>query len=254
MRPSRRVIAAGLLVLPLVAAFSPSVRAGPMTEEQGEAILSELKQIRLLLDQQLRQTGANLPPATPPPQRAKIPVNSAYMLGREDAPVTLVEFTDYECPFCQDFHMTTFERLKQTYIETGTLRFISRDLPLEFHQHASTAAQAARCAGEQGHYWEARHLLIVNARTLSPELFTTIARDLHLDTDRFQACLQSEKQKEGVEADMNTARAAAITGTPTFVLGRTTNGALEGPMIIGAQPFEVFDAKIKELLAATPSP
>lgn len=238
----------GLLVLWFVIFSPPTGSAGPMTEEQGEAILNELKQIRLLLDQQVRQTGVNLPPAIPSPQRATIQVNSAYTLGREDAPLTLVEFTDYQCPFCRDFHMTTFEQLKKTYIEAGTLRFISRDLPLEFHPHASKAAQAARCAGEHGKYWEARHLFILNAQTLSPEMITTLVNDLGIDSAQFQACLESERYKQAVLEDTTAARSAAITGTPTFVLGRTANGTLEGPLIIGAQPFETFDAKIKELL------
>jgi protein-disulfide isomerase len=224
-----------------------------MTEEQGKAILDELTQIRQLLDQQLRQAGANSPPAMLT-QRAMIPLGSGPTLGREDSPITLVEFTDYQCPFCRDFHLTTFEQIKEKYIDTGKVRFISRDLPLDIHPHAMQAAQTARCAGEQGRYWEVRHTLIVNASTLSPDLFVRFAKDLNLDTAKFQTCLQSDMQQKAVEEDMAAARAVAITGTPTFVLGPTTNGTVDGLMIIGAQPFEVFDSKIKELLAAAPSP
>lgn len=246
-------LATGALIMIMAIASPPRATAGPMSEEQGDAILNELAQIRQLLDQQLRQAGANLPPAMPS-QRAKIPLGSGHTLGREDAPITLVEFTDYQCPFCRDFHLTTFEQIKMKYIDTGKVRFVSRDLPLDFHPHAVKAAQTARCAGEQGRYWEARHTLIVNASTLSPDLFASLAKDLNLDTAKFQACLQSDTQQKAVEEDMAAARAAAITGTPTFVLGPTTHGTVDGPMIIGAQPFEVFDTKIKELLAAAPSP
>lgn len=246
-------LATGALIMIIALASPPRATAGAMTEEQGAAILNELTQIRLLLDQQLRLASANLPPAMPS-QRAKIPLGSGHALGREDAPITLVEFTDYQCPFCRDFHLTTFEQIKLKYIDTGKVRFVSRDLPLDIHPHAVKAAQTARCAGDQGRYWEARHTLIVNANTLSPDLFASLATNLHLDTATFQACLQSETQQKAVEDDMAAARAASITGTPTFVLGPTTHGSIDGPMIIGAQPFEVFDTKIKEMLAATPSP
>ena len=93
------------------------------------------------------------------------------MLGRADAPVTLVEFTDLECPFCRSFHVGAFEKVKQTYIDSGKVRFVSFDFPLDIHPNARPAALAVRCAGEQGKFWEMRHLVTVNATALSREKY-----------------------------------------------------------------------------------
>ena len=87
-----------------------------------------------------------------------------YSLGRADAPLTIVEFTDYQCPYCRQFQAQTFAQLKKNYIDTGKLRFIVRDLPLEFHSAARPAAEAAHCAAEQGKFWEMHHALLDRQR------------------------------------------------------------------------------------------
>jgi protein-disulfide isomerase len=123
-----------------------------MTKGQADAILGELKQIRLLL--QTRQ-NAGAPASPPSPPQASEPVDiriaaDVHALGRLNAPVTMIEFTDYQCPFCRQFHRETFQALKKEFIDTGELRYVSRDLPLPMHKHALKAAEAARCAGDQG--------------------------------------------------------------------------------------------------------
>ena len=236
----------------LVVLTSLNVSAAEITEQQAEAILNELKQIRLLLEKQQAPNRANsIRPATPY-ETARITVGDGYSLGAGDAPLTLVEFTDYQCPFCSRFHRLTFPDLKKTYIDTGKIRFISRDLPLEFHNNALLAARAARCAGEQDKYWELRDVLSSNPNNLSQQAILTYARDLSLDTKRLQTCLNSEQYRGDIQKDVTEAHAIGITGTPGFVLGRTSNHTLEGIKIVGAQPFALFDAKIKELLAGTP--
>src|SRR5207249_4237126 len=110
-------------------------------------------------------------------------LGTAPSIGRSDAPVVMVEFTDYQCPFCQRFHMTAFNDLKREYIDTGKIRYVSRDLPLPMHPHAMSAANAARCAGEQNRekFWEMRHRLIVNANQLGTDKYTALADELKLD-------------------------------------------------------------------------
>ncbi len=103
------------------------------------------------------------------------------MLGRPDAPLTMVEFTDLQCPFCNRFATQTFDQLKKDYIDTGKVRFISRDFPLDFHPQAMPAARAARCAGDQGRFWEMRTTLVKNAGQLSPAYITQTASSLKLD-------------------------------------------------------------------------
>jgi protein-disulfide isomerase len=241
-----------LLGASIVVLTSLNASAAGITEQQAEAILTELKQIRLLLEKQQAPNSANAVRPATPSETAKITVGDNYYLGANDAPLTLVEFTDYQCPFCNQFHRLTFPELKKTYIDTGKIRFISRDLPLEFHNNALLAARAARCAGEQDKYWELRDVLSSNPNNLSQQAILNYALELSLDTGRLQGCLDSEKYRGDIQEDVKEAHSIGIIGTPGFVLGRTSNGTLEGIKIVGAQPFALFDAKIKELLAGTP--
>jgi protein-disulfide isomerase len=121
-----------------------------ITKQQADEILNELRQIRELLE---KQTGAAPQQAGEQITKAKVSTEGAYSIGSKDAPLTMVEFTDFQCPFCERFHTSTFADLKRDYIDTGKLRFVSRDLPLDFHPNAMQAAEAGRCAGEQGQYW-----------------------------------------------------------------------------------------------------
>src|SRR5215471_6315867 len=122
-----------------------------MTRDQADAILNELKAIhQLLLTQQNVAAAKAAPAAAPASDNVQMKMASGwYSIGRDDAPVTMVEFADYQCPFCRKFHAETFAELKKNYIDTGKVRYVSRDLPLDFHPNAPGAAVAARCAGEQ---------------------------------------------------------------------------------------------------------
>ena len=244
----RALMIAGVLLG--LAAFAPrTVVAQGITRAQADSILAELKQIHQLLEKNLRQQSAPAAPAPAPDRRVTVPAVDAYELGRPDAPLTLLEFTDYECTFCRRFHISTFELLKKDYIDTGKLRFMSFDLPLDFHRLAFGAANAARCAGEQGKYWDLRHVLIVNADRLDTEALLTYAKELNLDMPLFQACLESEKYGPAIRQDVAHAQAVGISATPSFVLGATSKQSMEGVVIVGAQPYGNFEAKIRELLS-----
>jgi protein-disulfide isomerase len=161
-----------------------------------------------------------------------------------------VEFTDLQCPFCRQFALTSFDEIKKNWIDTGKLRFISRDFPLDFHAQAMPAARASRCAGEQGKFWEMRLALVRNANLLSAEYITRTAADLKLDAPAFSSCSASTKYDAEIAAELEEGTRLGLTGTPTFVVGRTNATAIEGPMIVGALPYAQFDAKLKALLAA----
>jgi protein-disulfide isomerase len=190
-----------------------------MTRTQAEAIIDELRQIRKLLERLPSGPGVGAGASAPSHERERVTVNLGTLpaLGRNDAPLTIVEFTDYECPFCQRFHMTTFNDLKREYIDTGKVRYISRDLPLPMHPNAMQAAHAARCAGEQNKFWEMRHALIVNADQLGHGRYSELANELKLDPVIFQTCLDNPaKYKAEIEMDMSNADQAGIDGTPGF--------------------------------------
>jgi len=224
-----------------------------ITREQADEILRELRQIRLLLEKN-QGVAAALPVRSPAavPARVKVSSENAYSLGRADAPLTMVEFTDYQCTFCRQFHQTAFEEIKKNYIDTGKLRFVSRDLPLDFHQNALRAAHAARCAGEQNKFWEMRHILISNADSLAPAAIQVFAERLELDMNRFRTCLDTERYAQDIQRDVREAEAAGATGTPTFIIGKTNKDGLEGIRVVGAQPYAVFEARLKELLSSQP--
>jgi protein-disulfide isomerase len=241
-------IAAGAALASIIlstgtSAAPPQTAQQPTIQQQNEEMIKELRAIRQLLERLTEPQGA------PQPQVAKVSNLGGYSLGRPDAPLTMVEFTDLQCPYCRQFATTTFDELKRNWIDTGRLRYVSRDFPLEFHQQAMRAAKAARCSGEQGKFWEMRWALMRNANLLSPAFITKTASDLKLDADTFAACTASTRFDAAIQADMLEAVNVGVTGTPTFVVGRTTASGIEGPVIVGALEYAKFDARLKQALA-----
>ena len=178
-------------------------------------------------------------------------VADAPMLGRADAPVTIVEFSDYQCPFCQRFFATTFPALKKEYVGTGKVRYVFRDFPLDrIHAHARKAAEAAHCAGEHDRYWEMHDLLFRNQRALATPQLASHARTVGVDGAQLEDCLSSGRQAARVERGLIDGAAIGVRGTPTFVVGKTKAGDLvEGTPIRGAQPLETFRRIIEQTLA-----
>ena len=230
-------------VLPLAAQVANDQTG--LTRQQGDEILKELRQIRQLLEKQ------QVKPAQPQeeaPTRAKITdLSGVSMLGSKTAPLTIVEYTDYQCPFCQRFHVTAFGELKKAYIDTGKVRFFSKDMPLDFHPNAMRAAMAARCAGEQGKFWELRDTMGANPNSLDLEHIVGFAADLKMDTAALRTCIDSGKFKERVQNDVLEAMKIGATGTPTFIVGKSVGEGVDGELVVGAMPFQMFDVKLKEL-------
>ena len=225
---------------------APAPQPAPQTlQQQNEEILRELRAIRMLLERlTTQQAQGSQTPAT-----AKITNLNGYALGKADAPLTMVEFTDLQCPFCRQFMLTSFDEIKKNWIDTGKLRYVTRDFPIaDLHAQAVPAARAARCAGEQGKFWEMRLALMRNANLLSPAYIAATASDLKLDTKTFAACSTSTKFDSEIDADVQEGLRLRVAGTPTFVLGRTANGTIEGPVVVGALPYAQFDAKLRQLL------
>ncbi len=218
-----------------------------ITQAQSEEMLRELRAIRMLLEK--LSTPQARPPA-PQPATGRVTNLKGYALGRPDAPLTMVEYTDLQCPFCRQFVMTSFDEIKKNWIDTGKLRYLSRDFPLDFHAQAMPAARAARCAGEQGKFWEMRLGLMRNAHLLSADYITRTAGDLKLESKAYAACVASPKYDAENAPETAEGAKLGINGTPTFIIGRTTATAVEGPMLVGALPYAQFDAKLKDLLAA----
>jgi protein-disulfide isomerase len=243
----RKFIAIGTLAVGLAVAAAAADKKKPegeagITREQADEILDELRQIRQLLEKGAGPAAA----AQDPSGKVRVRIGNAPILGDKNAPLTMVEFTDYQCGFCQRFHTATFPEIRKKYIDTGKVRFVSRDLPLEFHSNAMRAAQAARCAGDQGKFWAMRDQLVANAGKLTPADIAGYAKQIKLDVGTFQSCVDSGKHAAAVKADRAAAEALRIDGTPAFVVGKSTPEGVEGVVVVGALPLDAFEAKLEE--------
>ena len=234
---------AKLAVLPLLV-LPMDARNKGITRQQADDILNELRQIRQLLE---KQAAAGPQQAGEQVVKAKVNIDGAYALGSKDAPLTMVEFTDFQCPYCQRFHVNTFAELKRDYIDTGKLRFVSRDLPLDFHPNAMQAAEAGRCAGEQGQFWAMRDRMNANPDKLYLANLLSWAVELKLNVIGFRACVQSQKYKNAIQSDIQMAQRIGANGTPSFVVGKSTTEGVDGELVVGAMPYQLFDQKLKEL-------
>ncbi|PIN75325.1 disulfide bond formation protein DsbA [Candidatus Woesearchaeota archaeon CG10_big_fil_rev_8_21_14_0_10_37_12] len=188
---------------------------------------------------------------TPTPSAPSVPepadidmaalVDDDAVKGNEDAPVTMVEFSDFECPFCTRFFEQTLPQIESEYIETGKLKLVYRDYPLPFHPQAQKAAEAAECAGEQGKYWEMHDKLFETGVAGGVDSFKKFAKDLGLKTADFNSCLDSDQFADEVQKDMADGSAAGVQGTPGFIIN--------GRLVSGAQPFAAFKQVIDAALA-----
>jgi protein-disulfide isomerase len=232
----------------IIITMSGAVLAVPMTKDQGDAILKELREIKQLLARPQQQQAPSAPSVPPKPENLTVKGDAIYVLGKSDAPLTLVEFTDYQCPFCGRFETTTFPEIKKNYIDTGKVRFILRDLPLDFHPFALKAAQSVHCAGDQGKYWEMKELVFKNQNKIDVDSLAGYAKDLSLNGDTFKSCMADGKHLKEIGDEAKYAASLGITGTPTFVLGKAVGDSVEGRVIVGAQPLAAFEAAINEML------
>lgn len=168
--------------------------------------------------------------------------NPVAVMGQADAPVTMVEFSSYQCPFCARFHQEAFEDIKREFIDNGSVRYIVRELPLDFQPNSRPASIAARCAGDQDAYFEMQTALYDSqpewASLSDPtDVFESLAADIGLNSGTFSSCLANETHGDVVDADLALGGSVGATGTPTFFIN--------GNKLVGAQPFSVFQAAIE---------
>ena len=218
----------------------------PLTEKDGKEILKQLADIRSTLDRVEKQSRAGKRPTAPKTARAS--TKGRPTIGNPEASVTVVEFTDYQCPFCSHFEKSTFKQLKKNYIDTGKVRWVVLDMPLSFHKDALFASQAAHCANEQNKFWEIRELFFQNQKRLQPEHIAEYAKQVGIQTEVFNQCINSNRYQEAIERDIEEAQKQRITGTPTFVVGVSTPDVIKGNRIVGAQHYKVFSSEIEKLL------
>lgn len=177
------------------------------------------------------------PTGNQPQQRQNIPIDNAPSLGAANAPVTIVEFSDFQCPFCASFFNETLPQIQKDYIDTGKARLIYKNLPItKIHPYAEKAAEAAECAGEQGKFWEYHDILFANQQAWISKNATTVFKEyaltLKLNTTEFNSCLDTNKYSSEISKDLQDGQNAGVSGTPTFFIN--------GIRVVGAQPYSVF--------------
>jgi len=170
----------------------------------------------------------------------------ARIQGSPTAPVWVIEVSDFQCPFCKEWHDQTYQKLRDEFVKTGKVRLAYINFPLAQHRNAWPAAESAMCAGAQGKFWEMHDALFVNQakweNLASPApYFDGLAGATGVDLARWQKCVQSGKMKAWIQADHDRAQTAGAASTPTFIIG--------GMMLAGAQPIENFRSAIDSALA-----
>lgn len=189
---------------------------------------------------------------SPQPEQSSYTSAGFPFLGRHDSPVTMVEFSDFQCPFCRRFFTSTFPELKREYIDTGKMRYVFIDFPLEqIHPLARQAAEAAHCAGDQGKFWQMHDALFSGIAGLELAQLMAYARALGVEEQAFEACLRSGKQSARIDRALGSGASAGVKGTPTFLIAKSRAGdtLLWSTSIEGAQPIERFRKAIEEVLA-----
>lgn len=180
----------------------------------------------------------------------------AGSIGSDSAPVTVIEYSDFQCPFCRKWFVESKSQLFTDYVNTGKVKFIFKDLPLNVHPLAGMYAYAGRCAGEQGKFFEMHDKMYNEQQVLAGNTYNIIssvtlatvskwAGEIGVDTGTFNICLLSGKFDSAIISDANEGFGIGITGTPAFVIGKT-NGA--GVLVSGAIPYSTFKQKIEDAL------
>jgi protein-disulfide isomerase len=232
---------------------------------QDPITMSDLDQALLFLEdkidklssdlQELEDTMLTEPGAATPQSQPVITADDDPVLGSADAPVTMIEFSDFQCPFCARFYSETLPLIKDNFIDTGLVKMVYRDFPLQsIHPNAIPAAVASECADDQGAYWEYHDMLFENVSVWGPmeipsavEQFKSYATDLGLDVGTFSECLDTGKYVTEVTGDYTDGVAYGVTGTPAFFLGSEQTGYFQ---LSGARPYPEFQFAIEQILGA----
>ena len=189
---------------------------------------------------------ANDSPETTTQSPATFAVRDANLIGNKNAAVTIIEFSDFQCPFCERFHQTVEPTLLKQYVDTGKVAFVYKHSAF-LGQESVWAAQAAECAADQGKFWQFHDLLFAkqngeNQGTFTKDKLIGFATDAGLDMTKFEPCLNNDETPARVQADTQEGQQAGVRGTPTFFIN--------GQPLVGAQPLETFQAAIDKALAA----
>ena len=237
----------GIIAAIAIATFIGGYSLGTLDNSESGVTNEQLKEI--LFEIKANPTPAAQPSQPGTPQIVKVSLDDDPVKGNANAPVTVVEFSDFQCPFCSKFYKETLSQLEENYVDTGKIKLVYRDMPLDnLHPNARTAAIAAECADRQGKFWDYHNILFEKQaewQSLSTADFQTqvskYATDLKLQSGTFDSCIKSQDAADEVNKDSLDAARYGATGTPTFFIGNEKDGFTK---FFGAQPFTAFQAAI----------
>lgn len=241
----------GIIAAIAIATFLGGYSLGTFNNSESEITSEQLKEI--LSEIKTNPTPAAQPSQPSAPTIVKVSLDDDPTKGNQNAPVTVVEFSDFQCPFCSKFYRETFSQLDENYIATGKVKFVYRDMPLDnLHPNARPAHIAAECADEKEKFWEYHNILFEKQaewqRLPAAELQTTLiqyATDLGLQSTDFESCMKSQEIADEVNKDSLDASRYGATGTPTFFIGNEKDGFIK---LVGAQPFSSFQVTLDNQL------
>lgn len=216
----------------------------------GEQILSSLNEIKQLLAASARPAPGPQPPGPP----SALATHGEAFRGEGSATVAVVEYADFECPFCGQYEHDVYPQIAKDFVQTGKVKYFYRDLPLLMHPHAMIASRAARCAGEQGKFWEMHDSLFARQNAIRDVDMPGRAKELGLSTTKFSECLSSDRYTEDINKSGAEAQKMGIQGTPTFFIGKAgADGEVTNlKMIVGTAPYDTFKSAIEDALAKAP--
>jgi protein-disulfide isomerase len=249
-------ICASILILPgfggIATAQTTDIRQEIDELKQGQiAIQKELQDIKSLLEKiATQQTKPS--PSGPVIKDVVFEIGNNPIKGNSSAGLILIEFTDYECPFCGRYVRETFPQIQNQYIDKGSIQYAVIDLPLPMHSKAAKAAEASHCAEEQGKFWEIHELMMTKQESLGD--LSSYAVSLNLDVSKFNECVNAGKYADAVNRDIAFAQKLGINAVPGFIIGlidSSNPGKVTGiSMIQGAMPFASFKMELDAVLAA----
>ena len=182
------------------------------------------------------------------PGRVSVSTDDDPVQGDANAKVTIIEFSDFQCPFCERFYTQSLKQIEDNYVKTGKVKFVYRDFPLDsIHPNAVPAALAAGCANEQGKFWEYHNKLFENQGSLGDASYKQWAADLGLNTAQFNKCYDDKKYLTEVQKDFQDGATGGVSGTPSFFIGSDAKGY---QLVVGAQPYSTIKQVIDAELAA----
>ena len=245
----------GIIAAIAIATFFGGYSLGTMSDSGSDISTEELKEILSKIEIKTAPTPqpAQQPIQPSAPQIFKVSLDDDPVMGNPNAPVTIVEYSDFQCPFCSRFFQQTLPLIEENYIDTGKVKFVYKDLPLDsLHPNARAAHIAAECADEQGKFWEYHDALFEKqpqwSNLASSELqntFTEFATEMGLQAASFESCMQSPNIADEVNKDTLEAASFGATGTPTFFIGNEKDGFIK---LVGAQPYAAFQRVIDNQL------